>query len=156
MENPPIWFADTLGIGNQDGVKRGFERQAFQLATLHSNRTICDQSELEAGCTKGGKRLGGVREKHTGTWKSSAVIVQQRLSKASRKLELRDHACEQLRPWTIPVAIELDKGLDVLLRIYSLEEVSKAIPLISNKPLEASTTVKERSVEIEDHGLNIR
>jgi hypothetical protein len=34
--------------------------------------------------------------------------------------------------------------------------VRKPIPLISNKPLEASTTVNESSVKIEDHGLNIR
>jgi hypothetical protein len=45
--------------------------------------------------------------------------------------------------------------LNVLLLVYSLEEVSKAFPLIPNKPLEASTTVKQGSVEIEDHGLNL-
>jgi hypothetical protein len=34
--------------------------------------------------------------------------------------------------------------------------VSKPFPLMSNKPLETSTTVQQRSVEIEDHGLNVR
>ena len=102
------------------------------------------------------QRLGGVREEHTGTRKSGAVIVQQSLSQARRKLELRDHAGKQLLPWSIPVAIKLYEGLNVLLLVYSLEAVSKPFPLISNKPLEASTTVKQGSVKIEDHGLNIR
>ena len=69
---------------------------------------------------------------------------------------MRDHAGEQLLPWSIPVAIKLYNGLNVLLLVYRLEEVSKPFPLISNKSLEASTTVKQGSVEIEDHGLNIR
>jgi hypothetical protein len=43
-----------------------------------------------------------------------------------------------------------------LLLVYSLEEVSKPTPLISNEPLEASTTVKQGSVEIENNGADIR
>jgi hypothetical protein len=43
-----------------------------------------------------------------------------------------------------------------LLLVYSLEEVSKPTPLISNEPLEASTTVKQGSVKIENDGPNIR
>jgi hypothetical protein len=156
MKNPAIWFADTLGVRNQDGVKHRCESQAFQLATLHSNGAICDQPELEAGCAKGRKCLRGISEEHTRFRKSSALIVQQNLSQARPKLEPRDHAREQLLSWTIAVAIEPYKGLDVLLRVYSLEEVRKTFPLTSNKPLEASTTVQQSSVEIEDHGLNIR
>jgi hypothetical protein len=34
--------------------------------------------------------------------------------------------------------------------------VSKPYPLISNEPLEASTTVEQGSVEIENNGANIR
>ena len=53
----------------------------------------------------------------------------------------------------IPVAIEPDRGLNVLLLVYSLEELSKPFPLIPNESLEASTTVQQGAVEIEDHGL---
>ena len=102
------------------------------------------------------QRLGGVREKHTGIRKSGAVIVQQSLSHARRKLEPRDHTSEQRLPWSVPVAIKLYEGLNVLLLVCSLEAVRKPFPLISNEPLEASTTVKQGSVKIEDHGLNIR
>ena len=58
--------------------------------------------------------------------------------------------------WRLPVAIKLYEGLNVLLLLYSLEDVSEPFPLTSNKPLEALTTVKKGSVEIEDHGLNAR
>jgi hypothetical protein len=47
------------------------------------------------------------------------------------------------------------RGLDVLLLVCSLQAVRKPFPLIPNKPFEASTTVKDSSVKIEDHGLNI-
>ena len=78
------------------------------------------------------------------------------LSQARRKIESRGHTGEQRLPWSIPVAIELYEGLDVLLLVRSLEAVRKPFPLISNEPLEASTAVEEGSVKIEDHGLNIR
>jgi len=151
-----IWFADALGIGYQNGVKGRLESEALQLPALHSDGSICDQPKLEATCAKGRQRLGGIREQQTGARKSRTVIVQQSLSQARRQVELRDHIGEQLLPWAIPVAIKLYEGLNVLLLVCGLEEVSKPFPLMSNKPLEASTTVKQRSVEIEDHGLNIR
>ena len=66
-----------------------------------------------------------------------------------------DHAGKQLVPWSVAVAITLYQSLNVLLLVHSPEEISKASPLISNIPLEASTTVKQGSVEIEDHRLNI-
>ena len=47
-KDPAIWFADALGVGNQDGIKQRQERQAFQLATLHSNRAIRNQPEPQA------------------------------------------------------------------------------------------------------------
>ncbi len=102
------------------------------------------------------ERLGGIREEQTGTRKSGAVIVQQSLGRGRRQLELRDHAGEQLSPWCIPIAITLDQGLNVLLLVYGPEHVSKTFPLTSNEPLETSTTVKQGSVEIEDHRLYIR
>jgi hypothetical protein len=48
-----IWSADTLGVRNQDGIKDRRERQAFQLAALHANGSIRDQSKLEPRCSKG-------------------------------------------------------------------------------------------------------
>ena len=105
---------------------------------------------------EGRQRLGGVREEHTGIRKSGAVVVQQGLSHARRKPEPRDHAGEQRLPWSVPVAIKLYEGLNVLLLVCSLEAVRKPFPLITNEPLEASTTIKQGSVKIEDHGLNIR
>ena len=100
------------------------------------------------------KRLGGIREQHARARKAGAVIAQQSLGQARRKLELRDHAGEQLLPWSIPVAIQLYKGLNVLFLVYGLEEVSESFPLITNESLEASTTVEQGTVEIEDHRLN--
>jgi len=114
------------------------------------------QPELQARCAKGRECLGGIREQQTGTRESGAVIIQQSLSQARRKLELRDQAREQLVPWSIPVAIKLYKDLNVFLLVYSPNDVSKPFPLISNEPLETSTTIKQGSVEIEDHGLYIR
>ena len=42
-----------------------------------------------------------------------------------------------------------------MLPVYSSENARKPFPLYSNKTLEASTTVKQRSIEVEDHRLNI-
>jgi hypothetical protein len=69
---------------------------------------------------------------------------------------LRDQAGKQLPPGSISIAIKLYKDLNVLLLVYSPNDVSKPLPLISNEPLETSTTIKQGSVEIEDHGLYIR
>jgi hypothetical protein len=99
--------------------------------------------------------LVGIGKKHTGARKSGAVIVQQILSQARRKVELRGHAGEQLLPGSVPVAIELYKRLNVLRLVYGPADVWIPFPLISNKPLEASTTVEQGAVEIEDNGLNI-
>ena len=102
--------------------------------------------------TKASGRRQGRAHRHR---KAGAVIVQQSLSHARRNPEPRDHTGEQRLPWSVPVAIKLYEGLNVQLLVYSLEAIRKPLPLISNKPLEASTTVKEGSVEIEDDGLNI-
>ena len=72
-----------------------------------------------------------------------------------RNPEPRDHTGKQRLPWSVPVAIKLYESLNVLLLVCSLEAVRKPFPLISNEPLEASTTVKESAVEIEDHGPDI-
>ena len=69
---------------------------------------------------------------------------------------MRNHAAEQLSSWSISITITLDKSLNVLVFIDSLDDVSESFPLISNEPLEASTTVKQGSVEIENNGANIR
>jgi hypothetical protein len=54
------------------------------------------------------------------------------------------------------VAIELYEDLDVLLLVDGRDEARKSFPLISKEPLEASTTIKQGSVEIEGHGLYVR
>ena len=138
-----IWLVDALGLGNQDGVEHGRKGEAFQLAALHANGAIRDEAELQARGAKGRKGLCGIREQQTHTRKSGTVIIQQSLSQAGRKLELCDQAVEQfLPPWPIPVAITLYKGLNVLLLVYSPDEVRKPFPLISNEPIEASTAIK--------------
>jgi hypothetical protein len=54
------------------------------------------------------------------------------------------------------VTIKLYKRANVVLPFDRLEEVSKPLPLISNKLIKAPTTVQQGSVEIEDHGVHIR
>ena len=151
-----IWFADALGIRNQNSLKQGRQSQALQFATLHADGAVCDQPELEARCPKPRQRLGRVGEEHTGIWKSGAVIVQQGLSHAGRKLEPRNQISEQRLPWSVSVAIELYEGLNVMLLACSLEAVGKPFPLSANELLETSTAIEQGAVKIEDHGLNIR
>ncbi len=50
----------------------------------------------------------------------------------------------------------LPPHLNVLLLACCLEAVGKPFPLITNELLEASTSIKQGAVKIEDHGLNIR
>jgi hypothetical protein len=58
--------------------------------------------------------------------------------------------------WTLLRCHMLYEGLHVLLLVCrSLEAVRKPFPLISDEPLEASTTVDEGSVKIEEHGLDV-
>jgi hypothetical protein len=59
-------------------------------------------------------------------------------------------------PWSVPVAIELDKRLNVLFLVESPEELNQSLPLISSKPLETPATVEQGPVEIEEHGLDTR
>jgi hypothetical protein len=155
MKDPAIGFADSLRVGNQHRVQHRRKSQAVQLPTLHSNGAVRDQAKLHAACAKRRQRAGRIREQHAGTWESSAVVAQQSLRQGSGKLEPRQHAGEQFSPRTIPVAVEFYQCSNVLLPIYHLEDVSKALPLIVNKPLEASTTVEQGSIQIEDHGMNV-
>ena len=78
----------------------------------------------------------------------SASIIRDPFGSRRQIPEPRDHAREQRFPWSVAVAIKLYEGLNVLLPVRSLA-VRKPFPLISNEPLEASTTVKEGSVKIE-------
>jgi hypothetical protein len=73
-----------------------------------------------------------------------------------RQLTPRDHTREQLLPWTISVPIKLDESLNVPLLVHTREELRKPFPLMSNELFEASTTVKQGSVEIENDGLDVR
>jgi hypothetical protein len=155
-ENLAIWFVDALGLGYQDGIKQGCESQAFQLPALHSNGSIRNQPEPSARGAKGQQRLSRIGEKHTRAGEPNAVVLQQSLSQARRKIHLRDQAGEQLLPGSISVAIAVDKSPNVLLLVYGFKVRGKSLPLTSNEPLEASTTVKQGSVEVEDHGLNVR
>jgi hypothetical protein len=49
----------------------------------------------------------------------------------------------------------LDQGLNVLLHVYAGQGVKEPFPLNSDKLFEASTAVEERSVKVENDGLDI-
>jgi hypothetical protein len=74
----------------------------------------------------------------------------------SRKTKLRGHTTEQFFPGRVAISIEVNESFDVRLQVYSLSRGKEPFPLISNEVLEASTTVQERSVEIEENSLKIR
>jgi hypothetical protein len=148
-----IWFANPFGVGNQDGIKGRCECQAFQLAALHANGPVRDQPEPESRCAQRRKRLGGIREKHTGAREAGTIISQQWFRQFRRQPESCERAGEQFLARSISIAIELDHDPNVLRFIHRLQHAREPFPLISNEPLEAQTTVKKRSVEIEDDGL---
>ena len=72
------------------------------------------------------------------------------------KARTAQSTAEQLSSWSISITITRDKSLNVLVFVDSLDDVSDSFPLISNEQLEASTTVKQGSVEIEHNGADIR
>ena len=49
VTNLTTWFADALGVGNQDSVEQRRESQAFKLATLHSNKPLEASTTVRQG-----------------------------------------------------------------------------------------------------------
>lgn len=156
LEDPWIGLADALRRRYHDGVKCRGERQTFHFSTLHGNRAIGDQPQLEPRCSQHGKRVVGIREEHAGARKSGAVIAQQSLGQVRRKPELRHRAAEETVPRSVPVTVELDNRLNVLPPVYGAKGMKEPFPLTSHKLLEASAAIEEGPVEIEDYRLNIR
>jgi hypothetical protein len=56
-------------------------------------------------------------------WKSGSVIVQERFGEAQWKSELGNDSGEHIPARSIPVTIEHDHGLNVLLVVYRAKKL---------------------------------
>jgi hypothetical protein len=96
------------------------------------------------------------REEHAGARKAGAVVDQQSIGQIGRKLELSDEAGKELVAWCVPVSIESDQRLNVRVGGHRSDNLREPSPLVSDKLLEAASTVKKSPVEVEHDGLNVR